>query len=78
MSFRKLFCRVRFVGEFDRTLFCGMENDPTVFCGGDCFSVAKLGLGGEGFMFTTFLLGLVGGMKEREVESLSELMRVMM
>jgi len=55
-----------------------MENDPTVFCGGDCFSVAKLGLGGEGFMFTTFLLGLVGGMKEREVESLSELMRVMM
>ena len=62
--------------EFDRTLFCGMEND----CGGGerLFSEAKLGFGGEGFMFTSFLLGLVGGKKEREVASLRELMRVMM
>ena len=53
-----------------------MEND----CGGGerLFSEAKLGFGGQGFMFTSFQLGLVGGMKEREVESLSELMRVMM
>lgn len=28
-SFRKLFCLVRLVGEFDRILFCGMElNEP--------------------------------------------------
>ena len=81
-SFLKLFCLVRLVGEFDRTLFCGIvENDPTTLCGGECcFNIggAKPALDGDGFML---FLGWYSGLglvliTERDA-SLSELMRVM-
>lgn len=35
-SFRKLFCLVRLVGEFDRTLFCGMEESEEFMMFLDC------------------------------------------
>jgi len=69
-SLRKLFCRVSAVGEFDRTLLCGV--DVFTFCGIDCCIGATTCFAGEpSFLEYTF------GDASNCDRSLIELMRIM-